>query len=100
MKLQIQGDTLHITDVRELGAVNADALRDEARSAMTAAQKDIEIDLSQTAFLDSCGLGALIALHKTACLRRGMVRLLNPAPTVQQVLELTHLHRIFEIVRK
>lgn len=99
MKMQIEGDTLHITGVQELGASNADTLRDEARSAMTAAQKNIEIDLSQTAFVDSCGLGTLIALHKTACSRHGLVRLINPTPTVQQVLELTHMHRIFEIVR-
>jgi anti-sigma B factor antagonist len=51
-------------------------------------------------FLDSCGLGALISLHKTACTRNGAVRLLNPTPPVQQILELTRLHRVFEIVKK
>jgi len=62
--------------------------------------KNIEIDLSQTMFLDSCGLGALISLHKTACTRSGAVRLLNTTPPVQQILELTRLHRVFEIVKK
>ena len=32
----------------------------EARAALTVGQKHIEIDLSQTMFLDSCGLGTLI----------------------------------------
>ncbi len=99
MKIQVQGDTLHITDVRELGAANSNTFRDQARSAMSDTQKNIEIDLSQTSFVDSCGLGTLIALHKTACSRRGMVRLLNPTPPVQQILELTRMHRIFEIVK-
>jgi anti-sigma B factor antagonist len=99
MKIQIQGDTLRITDVRELGAANSNTFRDQARAAMSDAQKNIEIDLSQTSFVDSCGLGTLIALHKTACSRRGMVRLLNPTPPVQQILELTRMHRIFEIVK-
>jgi anti-sigma B factor antagonist len=99
MKIQIQGDTLHITEVLELGAANSNAFRDQARSAMSATQKNIEIDLSQTSFVDSCGLGTLIALHKTACSRRGLVRLLNPTPAVQQILELTRMHRIFEIVK-
>src|SRR5262245_27862123 len=99
MKIQIQGDTLRITDVRELGAANSNAFRDQARSAMSDTQRNIEIDLSQTSFVDSCGLGTLIALHKTACSRRGMVRLLNPTPSVQQILELTRMHRIFEIVK-
>ncbi|MSU58812.1 MAG: anti-sigma factor antagonist [Pedosphaera sp.] len=99
MKIQIQGDTLHISEVRELGAANSNSFRDQARSAMSDNQRNIEIDLSQTSFVDSCGLGTLIALHKTACSRRGMVRLLNPTPSVQQILELTRMHRIFEIVK-
>jgi anti-sigma B factor antagonist len=66
---------------------------------MTDEQQNIEIDLSQTRFVDSCGLGALIALHKTACDRKGWMRLVNPTPAVQQILELTRLHRILEIVR-
>jgi anti-sigma B factor antagonist len=97
MKLQTKGETLRIFDITELGAANANAFRDQARAAMTNGHKHIEIDLSQTAFIDSCGLGALIALHKTACSRKGTVRLLNPQPPVQQILELTRMHHIFQI---
>src|SRR3954466_3339088 len=99
MKIEIQGDTLRICGLKELGAANANAFRDEARAAMSDGQRNIEIDLSQTTFIDSCGLGALIALHKTACSRKGTMRLLHPMPSVQQILELTRMHRIFEIVK-
>ena len=99
MKMQIQGDTLRISGIKEIGAANANAFRDEARLAMTEAQRNVEIDLSETTFIDSWGLGALIALHKTACGCKGMLRLLNPPPPVQQILELTRMHRIFEIVK-
>jgi anti-sigma B factor antagonist len=67
---------------------------------LTQAHKYIESDLSQTMFLDSCGLGALISLHKTTCSRNGLVRLINPTPPVQQILELTRMHRIFELVKR
>jgi anti-sigma B factor antagonist len=97
MKIKVEGDTVHISDVEELGAANANAFRDQARAAMTGDQNKIEIDLAQTSFIDSCGLGALVALHKTACSRKGTVRLLNPQPPVRQILELTRMHRIFEI---
>lgn len=100
MKFKIHGDTLNINGVRELCATNSRLFRDEVRAALTEAQKVIEIDLSQTMFMDSCGLGALISLHKTTCGRNGMVRLLNPTPPVQQILELTRMHRIFEIVKR
>lgn len=98
MKMQVDGETLRVTEVTELGAANADTLRDEVRAALKPGQRNIDLDLSATAFLDSCGLGALVALHKTACSRRGLVRLLRPTPAVRQVLELTHMHRIFEVV--
>lgn len=99
MKIQTQGETLRISEVEQLGAANSNSFRDEARAALTEQQKNIEIDLSQTQFLDSCGLGSLIALHKTACSRQGMVRLKNPTPPVLQILELTRMNRIFDIVK-
>jgi len=98
MKMQIQGDTLQVSDVPELGAPDSNDFRDQVRTSMVNGLRNIQIDLSKTLFVDSCGLGALVALHKTACSRQGMVRLLNPVPSVQQILELTRMHRIFEIV--
>jgi anti-sigma B factor antagonist len=100
MKAQICGDTLTISGLKELGASNANSFRDHARAALTPAQKVIEIDLSETMFVDSCGLGALISLHKLACTRNGQVRLLSPTPPVQQILELTRMHRLFEIITR
>ena len=76
--------------VYALDATEGAALPDELRN--------IEIDLSQTNFLDSCGLGALISLRKTANSRNGKVRLLNPPPRVQLLFRVTRMHKIFEIV--
>lgn len=98
MKLQVQNDVLKISDVRELGAGNATAFRDQVRAALDARLKAVEIDLSKTAFLDSCGLGALIAILKSARNLKASVRLINPTPAIQQILEMTRLHRMFEVV--
>ncbi len=99
MKLQTRGDTLHVTEVKELGAANATAFRDAVREGLSNGEKNIEIDLSRAAFLDSSGLGALVALHKTARGRQGNLRLRNPQPQVQQILELTRMNRIFEVCK-
>lgn len=101
MKIQCTGDLLNISEVRELDAASSNSFRDEVRAALPPQLKTIEIDLSQTGFIDSCGLGALIAVHKTACSRNDAVaiRLLNPTPAVQQLFELTRMHRLFEIVK-
>src|ERR1041385_3161048 len=98
MRFEINGETLSVVGVRELGADNSQAFREEVRAALPDKLRNIEIDLSQTNFLDSCGLGALISLRKTATSRNGKVRLLNPSPRVQLLFDVTRMHKIFEIV--
>ena len=102
MNIQLQETTLKISGVKELGAANSNAFREQVRAALPTTLHAIEIDLSETSFIDSCGLGALISLYKTANSLNGgvSVRLLNPSRRVQQLFELTRLHRIFEIVQR
>lgn len=100
MKLQQSEETVEVSDLNELDASNSIQFRDQVRASMKQSHRFIEIDLSTTTFLDSNGLGALIALHKTTCSRNGLVRLVNPTPPIQQILELTRMHRIFEVVKR
>ena len=102
MKIEHDGNNLRVSDISELNAVNASAFRDEVRAAMPSVPESIEIDLSQTRFVDSSGLGALFALYKAASSGNDAVtlRLLNPRPPIQQLFELTQLHQLFEISRR
>jgi anti-sigma B factor antagonist len=99
MKFEDSGPTLKVSGLTELNAANAGSFRDQVRAAITSPHKTIDLDLSQTRFVDSSGLGALIALNKLMTGRAGNVRILNPMPAVMQILELTRMHRVFEIVR-
>ncbi|HUL51406.1 MAG TPA: STAS domain-containing protein [Candidatus Nitrosotalea sp.] len=99
MNIRVEGDTVNVDGIKELSAANSNQFKDKVRDAMKDSLKNIQIDLSQAVFLDSCGLGALISLHKTVCTRNGVVRLRNPAPPVLQILELTRMHRIFEVLK-
>ncbi len=98
MKIQQQANTLVLSDITELNAANSSAFRDQARTALGEQCANVDIDLSQTRRVDSSGLGALISLQKTVCARGGSIRILRPTPIVSQILELTRLHRVFEIV--
>lgn len=100
MKMEVQGDALRISSVTELGAANAKAFRHWVFEAFENGHRNIEIDLSQTAFIDSSGLGALIALHKKASSCHGKLLLLRPQPAVQQIIELTRLDRLFEVIKR
>ena len=99
MRMHCKDQTLALSGITELNGADSAAFRDEARAALRSETTTIDVDLSQTRFVDSSGLGALIALHKTMCARGGSVRIVDPAPSVLQVLELTRLHRVFEIVK-
>lgn len=102
MKIEHDGNNLRVSDIAELNAVNASSFRDEVRAAMPTIPATIEIDLSQTRFVDSSGLGALFALYKAASNGNDgvILRLLNPRPSIQQLFELTQLHQLFEITKR
>ncbi len=82
----------------ELNATNAATFREGIRAALTPTTNTVDFDLSKTRFVDSSGLGALIAIHKTMLNRSGQVRVINPGPSVLQILEVTRLNRLFEVV--
>ena len=57
----------------------------------------VVIDLAQVTFVDSSGLGALIAARNTAREGRGSLSLVSPPPVVRRLLGSTRLHDVFAI---
>ncbi len=101
MKIVNQGECVSISEIQELTAGNSAQFRDDIQSALSGSPTIIEINLSQTRFMDSSGLGALFALYRSTLLRKGVIlRLLNPTQEILQLLELTQMHQLFEIVRR
>jgi len=95
------GECLSISEIQELTAVNSASFRDNVQTALGGSPAVVEVNLSQTRFMDSSGLGALFALYRSTAQRNGVVlRLVNPKPEIQQLLELTQMQQLFEIVRR
>jgi len=90
-------EVLRIAGVAELTAAHSSRFRKQVREALNG-HTVIEIDLSRTTSMDCAGLGALIAIRNVTRDWNGVVRLLNPTPQVQQLLELMRAGQIFEIV--
>jgi len=99
MKILQQGETVNVSDVQQLAAGNAADFQSLIRAAMPRRPNRIDIDLSQTEFLDCNGVGALIALLKSARQRNAqvIVRLLGPTLSTQRLLRLTRLDSLFPI---
>lgn len=102
MEIQKENRVLSIRGLRELNVGSAKTFRDAVCPEVNPDLSAIEVDLSDINFLDSSGLGALISLYKAAGGADGSgtakMRLMNPQPAVQQVIELTRMHHLFEVV--
>ncbi len=77
-----------------LTMVSAKQLREAVDGLVSAGTVKIVVDLAGTTFLDSSGLGALIAALKTTRQAGGDLRIARPTEAVTTVLELTNLDRV------
>lgn len=73
------------------------ALREAVYRELEAGHGRLLLDLGQVPFVDSSGLGTLVACLTSATTRRGQLKLLRPAPKVLDVLRITHTERLFMI---
>ena len=71
-------------------------LRDTVRR-MIAQSKRIVLNLEGVSYIDSGGLGTLVALYATAQNAGGSIKLANLTPRVDDVLQVTKLVTIFQI---
>lgn len=98
MKIEHHDDTLIVSGIPELTAASAAEVKSVIRCEFNEGLLNIDFDCDAMGFLDSSGLGALLSMQKLANERGGKLRLLKPQPSIVQILELTRLHRVFEIV--
>ena len=77
-----------------LNLVAAPGLRGRLDQLVTEGNTRLVVDLSRTAFIDSSGLGALVAGLKRARQVGGDLRIAAPTDQVRTVLSLTNLDRV------
>lgn len=77
-----------------LTMVAAPALKRAIDEAVESGSTHVVIDLSETSFVDSSGLGALVAGLKRTRQAGGDLRIAEPQEQVRMVLALTNLDRI------
>lgn len=83
-----------VTPVGRLTMASARQLTDAVTSLVDAGTTHVVVDLGETTFLDSSGLGALIAGLKRCRQGGGDLRLARPTEQVTAVLSLTNLDRV------
>ena len=99
MKIVINGDTLNVSEIRELATATANTFQSQLSAALSELVKHINLDLSQTTFVDCGGLGALVAIRNKASNGQGpaTIRLLNPPKPLQHLVTMMKMSEVFPI---
>ena len=97
LRRSTEGDAVVFRLDGTLTASEANHLKQEVRAVLAGGPPRVVLDLAGVEFVDSTGLGALVALHKSALEGGGSVRPRRLGSNVRAVLELTRLHRVLHV---
>ena len=81
----------------EIDLSSVDLLRKAASEVVRLKPHAVIFDLRKVYFIDSSGLGVLVATRKQLGRDPGTVTVITTQPAVLQSLEITGLHRVFSI---
>ncbi|MDQ1438306.1 MAG: anti-sigma factor antagonist [Acidimicrobiaceae bacterium] len=81
----------------EVDLATAPALKNCLLDLVAGGVTEIVVDLSSTDFLDSTGLGAVVAAYKRVRVHEGHLKLVATSARVKRVFEITNLDRVVPI---
>jgi anti-sigma B factor antagonist len=75
----------------------SNVLREKVKSLIAEGKKKIVLDMENIDYIDSSGLGTLVAAHLSAHTQGAAMRLCNLGSKFSEVLRLTKLTAVFEV---
>jgi anti-sigma B factor antagonist len=72
-------------------------LREEVNKLLESDVKKVLLNLNGVTYMDSAGIGELVACYKRAAEAGARLKLLNPSGRVSDLLSLTKLQQVFDI---
>ena len=101
MALKITAHEVDGVDVIELsGRVvlgeESNALRETVKSLLASGHKKIVLNMDNVTYIDSAGLGTLVASHHSARTQGASLKLSNLGSKFQEILQVTKLLTVFD----
>jgi anti-anti-sigma factor len=94
-RIERAGDTITVVPEGDIGIETVDVLREVLRSVVDSREGgEVDIDMQAVTFLDSSGIGVLIAAQRAAAARGTRLMLTRPGPMVRMTLEVAHLDQV------
>ena len=90
-------DVVIITCPKRIDVNVSDELRDLVTSTIEGQKYRIVLDLSGTEYIDSSGLGAIVARISVLRSNNGDIVFAAPGDSVLNLLEVTHLNKILKV---
>lgn len=94
---EVQGVTVLALDGRIVLGEESNALREKLKSLIAEGKKKIILDMNNIKYIDSSGLGALVAAHCSAKNKGASLRLCHLGSKFQEILQITKLLTVFDV---
>lgn len=75
----------------------SNALREKVKSLLAAGHKKIVINMDKVSYVDSSGLGTLVAAHTSAKAQGATLKLCHLGSKFHEILQVTKLLTVFEV---
>jgi anti-sigma B factor antagonist len=94
---EVEGVAVLALEGRIVLGEESNALRENVKKLLAANKKDIVLNMSNVTYIDSAGLGTLVAAHHSARSQGAALKLSNLGSKFQEVLQVTRLLTVFDV---
>ena len=94
---EVDGVSVEALDGRIVLGEESNALREKVKSLIAEGKKKIVLNMNNVTFIDSAGLGTLVALHHSAKSNGAQLKLSHLGTKFREVLQITKLLTVFDV---
>ena len=94
---EVDGVSVVALDGRIVLGEESNALREKMKSMIAEGKKKIVLNMGNITFIDSAGLGTLVAAHHSAKSQGASLKLAHLGSKFQEVLQITKLLTVFDV---
>src|SRR5579862_3682 len=94
---EVDGVSIIGLDGRVVLGEESNALREQVKSLLAAGKKKIVLNMDRVTYIDSAGLGTLVAAHHSARSQGVALKLSNLGSRFQEILQVTKLLTVFDV---
>lgn len=92
----VDGVAVEVLEGRIVLGEESNALREKVKAMLAAGQKKVVLNMADVTYIDSSGLGTLVALHTSAKAQGSSMKISNLGVKFQEILQVTKLVTVFD----